>query len=182
MDPLRYSRLMHLNELPAVIEIPANLDDEIRKTTTEGLQEQVSVERNCLVCFDGEKFYLGTKSWGGPNVSTTEHKLPDRVGLYHSHPKGSVIDMGDFNQMFEPDRAIENFSLVDGFGDRRTALFKTAETPRSKTDKVMGREKKHTPNFTRQAELNEIIDLARLASMGFYEGRGKILYRVYPKS
>jgi hypothetical protein len=188
LDPLRFSKGMRLGQLPAVIEIPGYLNDAIRELTTKGLQQKPrGVEANALICFDGQKYYLGNKALGSHNASTTDHDLGDRVGVYHSHPEGSVIDVADFNQMLRPDRSIENFSLVDGAGERRSALFRTVDSPTRLTGQTLstqgGYEKDHPPGYNaRKGEHDEILDVARRASMGYYEGRGTVLYRVYPKS
>lgn len=185
MNPLLFSRRMSLNQLPSVINIPAELDEAMRGFTTKGLQKTPSVEANAVVCYDGSKFYLENKATGSTNASAaTTHAGVAGVGAYHSHPGNSRIDVGDFKQMLDRDRRNENFSLVDGSAERRSALFKTIDSPTMVTSDILEAlkaqeryEKKHTYDSA-----DEIVEVARCAFMGYYEGRGRTLYRVYPRS
>lgn len=171
MDALQFSRMMQLNRLPRVIDIPDYLIKEIRDLLQKGQKEHPPAELNALVCYNG-RYYLGNPALQSGNASTTDHNLSDRVGLVHSHPKNSSIDVNDFNQMLEPDRRIENFSMVIGANGSLSALFKTIESATKSTGEMKMAQQKYSQS---------VPDVARCAFMGYYEGAGTLLTRVYPK-
>jgi hypothetical protein len=177
MGPLLSSRNMRLKQLPEIIHLPVELDAAMNALTTKGLQQNPSVEANAVICFDG-KFSLKNKALGSSNSSTTDHKGVNGVGAYHSHPRNSIIDAGDFMKMLGVDRKTENFSLVDGSAGKRSALFKTVDSPTILTADINKAVVKQSGMGLHDA----IVEIARCAFMGYYEGRGLVLYRVYPKS
>ena len=185
MGPLLGSRHMRLKQLPEIISLPVELDAAMNELTTKGLREKTSasgldlgVEANAVICYVDGKFSLENKALGSRGSSTTNHKGVNGVGAYHSHPGNNIIDAGDFMKMLELDRKTENFSLVDGSGGKRSALFKTVDSPTILTTDITGALDKVSGMGLHDA----IVEIARCAFMGYYEGRGLVLYRVYPKS
>jgi hypothetical protein len=181
MNALLFSRRMSLAQLPPVINIPPELDEAMREFTTKGLQQNPKAEANAVICHDGSKFYLVNMAFGSKDASSTDHKGVAGVGTYHSHPENSRIDVGDFMKMLEKDRRNENFSLVDGSGERRSALFKTVDSPTMFTSDIQKAQESYKKKHAYDSA-DQIVEVARCAFMGYYEGRGRILYRVYPRS
>jgi hypothetical protein len=174
VDPLRLSRTMRLNQLPSVIDIPDQLSALMTQLKKNGLSQKIPVEACALVCYDGESFSLGDKSFGSKNScgSGTDHKGDTRIGFFHTHPKSTPIDVNDLNMMLDQNRVIENFSLVEGADGSRSALFRTVDSPTMITPKVQTAEQKKP---------NDIVEAARITIMGYYQGTGTTLRRVYPK-
>jgi len=198
MSPLLSSRLTPLAQMPLVIHLPPELDNAIRKCTTYGLEQdpgmsikvkdivlnKIGFEANGVIRYKEGRFDIYPWATGSSNSSGVDHAGTNGVGTYHSHPGGSPIDVPDLRAMFNRDRSTENFSIVDGYGDRRTALFKTADSPKIPPNDTVNAQykKKHPATYNwRKDAVDEIVETARRAYMAYYEGRGCILYRVYPK-